>query len=153
MFQKSLYPDLLATSGDFLRIWQLHSDGNIRMECFLNNVNHDERWCVWRNVRFPVCRIRTRTFALHWPASIGTKWIRIFWVLPASIQPAQSGDLRYYCYYKRNICVDENQSTVLSCCAITRIRSHGALFVSDWSGYWTGYCRFWKRAYSVDCSR
>ncbi|XP_055328820.1 DDB1- and CUL4-associated factor 7-like isoform X2 [Paramacrobiotus metropolitanus] len=42
---KSLYPDLFATSGDFLRIWQLQPEGNIRMECLLNN-NKNSEFCA-----------------------------------------------------------------------------------------------------------
>lgn len=42
---KSTFPDLFATSGDFLRIWQNHGEGNIRMECFLNN-NKNSEFCA-----------------------------------------------------------------------------------------------------------
>ncbi|KAK3866613.1 hypothetical protein Pcinc_027869 [Petrolisthes cinctipes] len=35
---KGIYPDLLATSGDYLRVWQQGADGDTRMACLLNNV-------------------------------------------------------------------------------------------------------------------
>jgi WD repeat-containing protein 68 len=34
--QKGVYPDLLATSGDYLRVWRV--DTETRIECLLNNV-------------------------------------------------------------------------------------------------------------------
>lgn len=34
---KGIYPDLLATSGDYLRVWRA-SDTETRLECLLNNV-------------------------------------------------------------------------------------------------------------------
>lgn len=36
--QKGNYPDLLATSGDYLRVWRV-SDNESRLECLLNNVS------------------------------------------------------------------------------------------------------------------
>ena len=36
--QTGSLPDLLATSGDYLRIWQV-SDNEARQECLLNNVS------------------------------------------------------------------------------------------------------------------
>lgn len=35
---KGNLPDLLATSGDYLRIWRLSQDNESTMECLLNNV-------------------------------------------------------------------------------------------------------------------
>lgn len=35
--QKGVYPDLLATSGDYLRVWRV--DTETRIECLLNNVS------------------------------------------------------------------------------------------------------------------
>ena len=35
---KANLPDLLATSGDYLRIWRLNQDNESTMECLLNNV-------------------------------------------------------------------------------------------------------------------
>ena len=35
--QKGGYPDLVATSGDYLRVWRV-SDSDVRLECLLNNV-------------------------------------------------------------------------------------------------------------------
>ena len=35
--QKGVYPDLVATSGDYLRVWRV-SDSDVRLECLLNNV-------------------------------------------------------------------------------------------------------------------
>ena len=35
--QKGGYPDLVATSGDYLRVWRV-SDSEVRLECLLNNV-------------------------------------------------------------------------------------------------------------------
>jgi hypothetical protein len=35
--QKGAFPDLLATSGDYLRVWQT-GDSGTRLECLLNNV-------------------------------------------------------------------------------------------------------------------
>lgn len=37
-------PDLLATSGDYLRIWRA-SDNDTKMECMLNN-NHNSDFCA-----------------------------------------------------------------------------------------------------------
>jgi WD repeat-containing protein 68 len=34
---KGLFPDLLATSGDYLRVWRA-GDTETRLECLLNNV-------------------------------------------------------------------------------------------------------------------
>lgn len=34
---KGIYPDLLATSGDYLRVWRA-ADSETRLECLLNNV-------------------------------------------------------------------------------------------------------------------
>lgn len=36
-------PDLLGTSGDYLRIWKV-SDGEARLECMLNNVRTGHGW-------------------------------------------------------------------------------------------------------------
>lgn len=36
--QKGGYPDLLATSGDYLRVWRV-SENESRLECLLNNVS------------------------------------------------------------------------------------------------------------------
>jgi hypothetical protein len=38
LLKKGTFPDLLATSGDYLRVWQT-SDNGTRLECLLNNVN------------------------------------------------------------------------------------------------------------------
>eukprot|EP00955_Chlamydomonas_euryale_P016581 177381-Chlamydomonas_euryale.AAC.8 len=35
-------PDLLASTGEYLRIWRVHDD-NVRLELLLNNVR--KRWC------------------------------------------------------------------------------------------------------------
>jgi len=36
--QKGVFPDLLATSGDYLRVWRVASETETRLECLLNNV-------------------------------------------------------------------------------------------------------------------
>jgi len=36
--QKGVFPDLLATSGDYLRVWRVTSETETRLECLLNNV-------------------------------------------------------------------------------------------------------------------
>ncbi|CAF4365922.1 unnamed protein product, partial [Rotaria sordida] len=36
---KGAFPDLLATSGDYLRVWQT-GDSGTRLECLLNNVRN-----------------------------------------------------------------------------------------------------------------
>ncbi|XP_066554574.1 DDB1- and CUL4-associated factor 7 [Amia ocellicauda] len=41
---KGVYPDLLATSGDYLRIWRV-SDTETRLECLLNN-NKNSDFCA-----------------------------------------------------------------------------------------------------------
>ena len=33
------YPDLLATSGDYLRLWRVGAGGEVHQECMLNNVS------------------------------------------------------------------------------------------------------------------
>lgn len=38
---KGIYPDLLATSGDYLRVWR-SNESETRLECLLNNVSHCE---------------------------------------------------------------------------------------------------------------
>ena len=43
--QKGIYPDLLATSGDYLRVWQQGTDGDTRMACLLNN-NKNSDFCA-----------------------------------------------------------------------------------------------------------
>lgn len=35
---KGVYPDLLATSGDYLRVWRC-VENETRLECILNNVS------------------------------------------------------------------------------------------------------------------
>ena len=40
--QKAIYPDLVATSGDYLRVWRV-SDSDVRLECLLNNVSTNLR--------------------------------------------------------------------------------------------------------------
>ena len=37
ILKKGSFPDLLATSGDYLRVWQINDHGT-RLECLLNNV-------------------------------------------------------------------------------------------------------------------
>ena len=37
-WQHCSYPDLLATTGDYLRLWRVQEDGETKQECFLNNV-------------------------------------------------------------------------------------------------------------------
>ena len=37
IFQKGVFPDLLATSGDYLRVWRVN-EAETRLECLLNNV-------------------------------------------------------------------------------------------------------------------
>lgn len=39
LLQKGVYPDLLATSGDYLRVWKCNSDSETRLETLLNNVS------------------------------------------------------------------------------------------------------------------
>jgi hypothetical protein len=36
--QKGVFPDLLATSGDYLRVWRA-GEPETRLECVLNNVS------------------------------------------------------------------------------------------------------------------
>ncbi len=42
IFQKGAFPDLLATSGDYLRVWQT-GDSGTRLECLLNNVRSSKK--------------------------------------------------------------------------------------------------------------
>ena len=37
LYQKAHYPDLVATSGDYLRIWRV-GNSEVRLEALLNNV-------------------------------------------------------------------------------------------------------------------
>eukprot|EP00124_Ichthyophonus_hoferi_P003721 Ihof_evm3s343 gene=Ihof_evmTU3s343 len=39
------HPDLLATSGDYLRLWQVHDDGHVTSKCLLNS-NKDSEYCA-----------------------------------------------------------------------------------------------------------
>lgn len=39
---QSNHPDLIGTTGDFLRLWQLDADGNAKLKCLLNNNNQSE---------------------------------------------------------------------------------------------------------------
>lgn len=39
VLQKGLYTDLLATSGDYLRVWRA-GEPDTRLECVLNNVSY-----------------------------------------------------------------------------------------------------------------
>lgn len=32
------FPDLLATTGDYLRVWNVQNDGSVKLKCLLNNV-------------------------------------------------------------------------------------------------------------------
>lgn len=36
--QKGAFPDLMATSGDYLRVWRV-GDSETRLECLLNNAS------------------------------------------------------------------------------------------------------------------
>lgn len=45
--QKGVYPDLVATSGDYLRVWRV-SDSDVRLECLLNNVRQ------WSHLDFKI---------------------------------------------------------------------------------------------------
>eukprot|EP00467_Chlorarachnion_reptans_P020110 CAMPEP_0114496936 /NCGR_PEP_ID=MMETSP0109-20121206/6040_1 /TAXON_ID=29199 /ORGANISM="Chlorarachnion reptans, Strain CCCM449" /LENGTH=371 /DNA_ID=CAMNT_0001674251 /DNA_START=116 /DNA_END=1228 /DNA_ORIENTATION=+ len=38
-------PDLLATTGDYLRLWKVKNDGQVDMECLLNN-NKNSEFCA-----------------------------------------------------------------------------------------------------------
>lgn len=51
--QKGGYPDLLATSGDYLRVWRV-SENESRLECLLNNVSpgHSKKAFQGRNYTF-----------------------------------------------------------------------------------------------------
>ncbi|VEL11816.1 unnamed protein product [Protopolystoma xenopodis] len=42
---RSCYPDLLATSGDYLRVWCSHENNYVRLECLLNN-NKNSDYCA-----------------------------------------------------------------------------------------------------------
>ena len=42
--QKGVSPDLLATSGDYLRVWRV-ADTETRLECLLNNVRINVNVC------------------------------------------------------------------------------------------------------------
>lgn len=35
---KGTHPDLIGTTGDFLRLWELDEAGNPKLKCLLNNV-------------------------------------------------------------------------------------------------------------------
>ena len=37
--KKGIFPDLLATSGDYLRVWRSSSETETRLETLLNNVS------------------------------------------------------------------------------------------------------------------
>jgi len=45
MLQKGVFPDLLATSGDYLRVWRVTGETETRLECLLNNVSHKLQHC------------------------------------------------------------------------------------------------------------
>ena len=46
VLQAAQLPDLLATSGDYLRLWRLN-DSDVRQECMLNNVSiHVQYTCT-----------------------------------------------------------------------------------------------------------
>jgi hypothetical protein len=55
--QEGTRPDLLATTGEFLRVWRVHDDG-VKMELLLNN-NKQSEFCApltsfdWNEVRAP----------------------------------------------------------------------------------------------------
>lgn len=38
ILQKGVYPDLLATTGDYLRLWRLDGENGAKLEVRLNNV-------------------------------------------------------------------------------------------------------------------
>ncbi|KAK4337272.1 hypothetical protein RND71_043270 [Anisodus tanguticus] len=42
---KGVYPDLLATSGDYLRVWKITENFETRLECLLNN-NKNSGFCA-----------------------------------------------------------------------------------------------------------
>ncbi|CAL8090966.1 unnamed protein product [Calicophoron daubneyi] len=42
---KCMYPDLLATSGDYLRVWRVHENNEVKNECLLNN-NKNSDYCA-----------------------------------------------------------------------------------------------------------
>jgi len=47
VLQKGVFPDLLATSGDYLRVWRVTSETETRLECLLNNVCYKTSCCYW----------------------------------------------------------------------------------------------------------
>ncbi|VDP20134.1 unnamed protein product [Schistosoma margrebowiei] len=42
---KCIFPDLLATSGDYLRVWRINEDSEVKNECLLNN-NKNSDYCA-----------------------------------------------------------------------------------------------------------
>ncbi|KAG5445158.1 hypothetical protein CRM22_006621 [Opisthorchis felineus] len=42
---KNQFPDLLATSGDYLRVWRVQEDNSVKFECRLNN-NTNSDYCA-----------------------------------------------------------------------------------------------------------
>jgi len=49
--QKGVFPDLLATSGDYLRVWRVTGETETRLECLLNNVRYKLQHC-WLYMNF-----------------------------------------------------------------------------------------------------
>lgn len=92
---KGIYPDLLATSGDYLRVWRA-GEPETRLECLLNN-NKNSDFCApltsfdWFVQSF--CYKYDCQSYLRNPIS-GTKWIPISLALPPSTPPVPSGDWR-----------------------------------------------------------
>jgi hypothetical protein len=91
--------DLLATTGDYLRIWNVRQDvtaGNdqgVEMESLLNNVSVASCWT--HNDDRCLFRIRTMNTALLSLHSTGTSMIRVSLELRVLIQLAPSGILRW----------------------------------------------------------
>ena len=40
IFQRGHYPDLVATSGDYLRVWNVSNNNEVKLEALLNNVSY-----------------------------------------------------------------------------------------------------------------
>jgi hypothetical protein len=82
IFQKGIYPDLLATSGDYLRVWRCVNDTETRLETLLNNVRRKFSLYSIYNIsidsfifKFSLLqyRIKTQTFAHRLLLLTGTK--------------------------------------------------------------------------------
>ena len=83
IFQACRFPDLIATSGDCLKIWKINDNNSVSIECQLTSV-----WLLTWLIDYLrwFCRTNHLNTALPWRASPGMKSNRD-WLVPPALIP------------------------------------------------------------------